>query len=1215
MDTIEGVALSSACRDVRGKMQDAISAISTSDPSRLEDGEMLKTRFYTEIWPNIYPAYQKLVDELVRYCCRELKKKGIDCLVLGRVKTAESIQKSLDRREQHRGKPFESLQEIFDAMHDLAGSLIAIQYADDLEAVNQLISETFRATKPPNHWTRDRQPGQLWDSRFGSYESHNHHVTLEEISDQPTVTFEIQITTQSNLTYNSFAHDWCYKGANGPMTRGDEMVMDMLHGAAIIVEVGGQYMRERQEENYNLVQAIKLSRGAEEKQLDSGNLNLLLGKLRGSGYDSFTKVERVASQFRPRGEDTPGYKPMDQLLGIISQPFKRHCLIPLRRNEDFVGRESTLKELLDRVPPSAKRNQQHMVVIEGLGGVGKTQIALEVAYRVYDRFPDCSIFWVPVISMASFENAYREIGKALNVPGIEDDKGDVKKLVKAALENNGGDWLLVIDNADDAELLFGRGGGPSIRNYLPHSQQGSILFTTCNHEVTTRLDIPKSYIYTIQSLEETEAIQMLQRRLEESQVRDIESTKKLLILLAYLPLAIKQASAFMARTQMTTTRYLEHCLSSDTTQIKLLTKDFEDHSRYGDAANSIARAWLISFRQIARDCPMAARYLKYICFLAEKDIPKSLLPPGPDELDQDEALGVLTGYAFITMRDEGDSFDIHRLVRLAMRNYLQNEERAEAIENVFKHLSIKFPSPNHENRSLWMRHKPHVETTLEVRKECIQPHAKFKLLVKISLSYMLRGRYYQAEKICQETLDSISSTNHHACESCDTMVLIGMETLLKSLLYQERYGEAEQITRQGLKSITSLKSADRHSKIGMMSYLATALNGQGNHEKAEQISRQALKLSEEIMGPENEYTLDCMGNLTIILEKAGKYDEAEKTVRQTWKLREIVHGRNHPNTHIDIHYLAVILYEQGKHDEAETLARKNLERRESMLGVEHPHTLQSMTLLTEIKLCQGMYDEAERLYRKTIELQKRVLGPKHLETRCSLQRLAGLLRIRQTKFEETEHISRQLVELTKEAQGPKHPTTMVQISNLVAILTEREKYEEAEEVSRQMVKIRKEVQGPNHLETIDTMYDLAFILIKQKKYQEAEEISRQTVKIRTEVQGPNHLETIETMERLALTLFKQEKYQEAEEISRQTVKIRKKVQGPEHPDMIRIMKNLRSTLYIQGKHEEEQRLGQQIASLTTPDVNDLSTPRDQGSGQQTAEQAYADYSPGTRIPR
>ncbi|KAH7124782.1 P-loop containing nucleoside triphosphate hydrolase protein, partial [Dactylonectria macrodidyma] len=165
-------------------------------------------------------------------------------------------------------------------------------------------------------------------------------------------------------------------------------------------------------------------------------------------------------------------------------------MVPLGRNKGFVGRASILNQLLRRIPPSADLDDCQWTVIEGLGGVGKTQVVLEAAYRVRDEYPDCSVFWVPAVNYISFENAYCDIGQKLKVQGIEEDKADVKALVKAALTREMGSWLLVIDNADDMQLLFGDSG---ISDYLPFNPIGSILFTTRNHEVTVRLDVSTDY--------------------------------------------------------------------------------------------------------------------------------------------------------------------------------------------------------------------------------------------------------------------------------------------------------------------------------------------------------------------------------------------------------------------------------------------------------------------------------------------------------------------------------------------------------------------------------------------------------------------------------------------------------------------------------------------------------------------------------------------------
>jgi hypothetical protein len=103
------------------------------------------------------------------------------------------------------------------------------------------------------------------------------------------------------------------------------------------------------------------------------------------------------------------------------QPGARPWVVPLGRNKDFVGRESLLAQLLEKIPPSADEDDCQRTAIEGLGGVGKTQIALEAAFRVHAKH-DCSVFWIPAVDATTFENAYREIGRQLGIQGIDEDK-------------------------------------------------------------------------------------------------------------------------------------------------------------------------------------------------------------------------------------------------------------------------------------------------------------------------------------------------------------------------------------------------------------------------------------------------------------------------------------------------------------------------------------------------------------------------------------------------------------------------------------------------------------------------------------------------------------------------------------------------------------------------------------------------------------------------
>ncbi|KAK1992666.1 hypothetical protein LX36DRAFT_674402 [Colletotrichum falcatum] len=283
---------------------------------------------------------------------------------------------------------------------------------------------------------------------------------------------------------------------------------------------------------------------------------------------------------------------------------KPHFIVPFGRNENFVGRGKMLTQLLERIPPTAYTDACQRTAIVGLGGIGKTQVAIEAAYRVRDAHPDCSVFWVPAVDTVMFENAYCEIGRALNIRDIEDDLADVKSLVKAALEReNIGNWLLIVDNADDMELMYTR---PKRTSYLPSSRNGSILLTTRNYQAAAKFS--RGLTMHLQEMGGEEAAQLLCNGLDESQTKDKQSTTQLLEHLTYLPL------------------------------VTLLSKDFEDEDRYEDIRNPVATTWLISFEHISRDNPLAARYLSFMCYLAEKDIPRALLPPGEESFNPSSAL-------------------------------------------------------------------------------------------------------------------------------------------------------------------------------------------------------------------------------------------------------------------------------------------------------------------------------------------------------------------------------------------------------------------------------------------------------------------------------------------------------------------------------------------------------------------------------------------------
>lgn len=632
--------------------------------------------------------------------------------------------------------------------------------------------------------------------------------------------------------------------------------------------------------------------------------------------------------------------------------------VPFGRNKDFVGRESILGQLLDMIPPNADEDDCQRTVISGLGGVGKTQIALEAAFLVRKRYRDCHVFWVPAINTTTFENGYREIGRELNIQIIENDKADIKLLVKAALSQISDSWLLIIDNADDASLSGETSEVTSLRDYLPFNLKGSILFTTRNIEVSQKLDVRKENLVLLTEMSQSEATNMLQQGLNPHQMGDAQSLESLLEFLTNLPLAIKQASAYMTKTGIAISQYLEYCRSSDEHLINLLSKNFDDRARYDTSQNPIATTWMISFNAISRDNPLAVHYLQFMAFLAEKDIPKNILPPSSDELNVYEAIGMLKAYGFINERERGDAYDIHRLVRLVMQNWMTRNKRGlqTCITTVMQRLDVVIPVPEFSNRDVCSRYLPHAIMALKFQDHTLDQLLRSRILQKAAGSLYVLGKFMEAKHMNQQALDlhiELLGDEHP-----DTLAVIDSSLMIAN--YEGQGVDFGQTSRKVLEVRRRVLGAEHPDTLRSMHNIVGAFYKQGRYKEAEQMNRQVLELQKKVLGAKHPYTLNSMSALSFTLSGRGLYKEAEQIGRQTLQLHLEVLGAENPDTLRSMYNLSLIFYRQGRYKEAEQMSRQFLELQEKVLGAEHPKTLANSNLLSIILRKQDRHKEDDK---------------------------------------------------------------------------------------------------------------------------------------------------------------------------------------------------------------------------------------------------------------
>lgn len=696
--------------------------------------------------------------------------------------------------------------------------------------------------------------------------------------------------------------------------------------------------------------------------------------------------------------------------------------LPFPRNEFFTGRVEQLHALDEWL--NAVNGHRHLA-IHGLGGCGKSALAIEFAYRTMAVYAGRLVFWVPAISHQTFEHAYREIGEALKVPGLDRNDVEVKSLVKKALDTDRHKWLMIVDNADDNDILMEQGdtNTPRLYDYLPRNGTGKILFTTRTRKVAERV-APRNVV-EIQDPGKIEARQILEQRISNrALLEDEEAVQEFLSDLACLPLAIVQAAAFINENDISISEYVS-MLREKGTDAELFGEQFEDSSRYQEMESTIARTWHISFEQIRRQDPLAGEYLSFMACIDRSNIPLLLLPEADSRVKQSKAIGTLKAYAFITERQRTAQettderyFDIHRLIHMASRSWLIGQGKwmtrlSEVAARAIGAIPSLFASHSWDQCKASLPHGTHIANST-----ALDSSVRGLLLFNVGEVLFMLGQYPIAEDSFRAALrltemSSETGTMRHirimrclaqtleitapASKEAEVMLncakemstnLLGpqhFETILlvnelgRVLLAQQRIEEAEKVLKPALTTHKEICIADfLHGEwLAIYNNLANAYMRTRRFDEAEALQRHACSEALIVYGETHHKTRHQMLNLTNRLCELGKLKEAEDIARRVWSQTEDVLGPGHREVSNCISGLATVLDHQGRCEEALVLTRMLIERDERLDGSEHISTLVSVTQAAALAAHCGLLDEAEQLFGRALKGLPACIGEDH----------------------------------------------------------------------------------------------------------------------------------------------------------------------------------------------------------------------------------------------
>src|SRR5450755_1608167 len=800
--------------------------------------------------------------------------------------------------------------------------------------------------------------------------------------------------------------------------------------------------------------------------------------------------------------------------------------VPYPQNPLFTGREELLSQLataLHAGQPTALLQPQ---AISGLGGIGKTQLALEYAYRYRGDYQ--AVLWAQADTRENLTLSYLTIATLLDLPEQgEQESARVITAVKNWFQRNTG-WLLILDNADELALA---------RDFLPPSVGGHVLLTTraqATGRFARRLEVD-----TLST--ELGALFLLHRggllpidaTLDQAKADEQARAREICEELGGLPLALDQAGAYIEETQCNLSDYQQRYQTRKTRLLQRRGGLVADHPA------TVATTWSLAFEKVEHVNPAAADLLRLCAFLAPNAIPEEIItegaahlgptlePVASDPTDLDEAIAALGAYSLMRRNTTEKTLSVHRLVQAIQRESMTAEGEKQWKQRAVQAVNMSYPDVQDVKQwdtcERWLPHA--LVCAAWIEQEPLGMAEAARLLNQAGGYLDGRARYTEAEPL---------------------------------------YVRALAINEQQL-------GPNHPDTANSLNNLALLYDNQGKYEQAKLLYQRALTIYEQQLGPDHPDTASSLNNLALLYDNQGKYEQAKLLYQRALAIREQQLGPDHPGTANSLNNLANLYRDQGKYEQAEPLLKRALAINEQQLGPQHPDTASSLDNLATLYQDQGKYEQAEPLYQRALAIHEQQLGAQHPNTATSLNNLA-LLYKKQGKYEQTEPLYQRALAIHEQQLGPDHPGTANSLNNLAELYRDQGNYEQAEPLYQRALAIHEQQLGPDHPGTALSLNNLANLYRDQGKYEQAEPLLKRALAIHEQQLGPTHPDTATSINNLALLYENQGKYEQARPLYQRALSIDEGALEPQHPHTQTIRANYARLLHTMGREAKATQL-------------------------------------------
>ncbi|KAE8322332.1 hypothetical protein BDV39DRAFT_218643 [Aspergillus sergii] len=823
------------------------------------------------------------------------------------------------------------------------------------------------------------------------------------------------------------------------------------------------------------------SSGAQNNNVNSGNGQLNTGS--GQQINTHARVETQTFNFANtiQNDDFSFRKP----LGI--------CLdhAPSMPPGLFIGRDAELSTIRKDLHPTSegrqrKQQQQQRLAIGGIGGVGKTQIALTYAQTPHASYE--TVLWLNAATEISLKNSFTTAAGLIfgsQVSQSLEGNEAVRRTREWLSDPQNSKWLLIFDNYDNPSDF-------KLDSYYPPAAHGAIIITTRQADLVTG----RTALLDIKPFQSVDnSLTILETRSKRDNLISDFFAVQLAERLAGLPLALATAGAYLQKSPFTFQRYLQEYESrwniDPRRPVKL--QEYQERTLY--------TTWEISYNRLMHEDPEAAAMLRIIAYFDNQSLWYELFHAGlkdgyplydviSDEVSFNGAMTVLSDCSFLEFHPGLRDWSMHKCVHDWVSASLGKAIGPQGYWYAFDCVSGSIDPKDKESlaypaHSRYVPHAKHLSQSRFLKSDIIETITPERLRAVRGISSLLlyQAQYDSAVRLLKSFLQSQA-----AHDPDDDVTLSIMNDLGYIYSAQTRYSEARELLGTALTRKEKILEANDLSLVGTRINLGHVYTHQGDYQAAKEMYLQAL-FGKDVAADEHILaTLHLLESVKSRLHSNSKHNDFACLY---WRL-EIAHNEKsliHSGLVTDLldvsDNLCHLLGLTGKKDEAELMLKETILIRETLQGPAHSSTLISVQILGLLYKDQGKFDDAEKLYERVFTEREKLYGPNHYSTIRVLQDL-GHLHLKQNHFQEAEDSYTRALNGLKRTLGPHDERTIQVMLNLAFLYENHGKSVAAEQMYTRVLTMREALLGASDPLTLDIAARLGQLYLTMRRLDDAE---------------------------------------------------------------------------------------------------------------------------------